>query len=91
MKMIKVVKASNFINLNEAFDNSKEVYIDDELLEEAKSYGILTDSQIEKLKMDFKHTLKNGVYEVSGSYLNDNFDYDSMLEFKELLNEPNIK
>lgn len=87
MKMIKVLKSA----LNEAFDNFEEIYVDDELLEEAKSYGILTDSQIEKLKVDFNHTLKNGVYEVSGSYLNDNFDYDSMVEFKELLNEPNIK
>ena len=85
MKFIKVVKSK----LNEVFDNFEFVYIDNDLLEEARSYGILTDSQIEKLKMDFKHTLKNGVYEVSGSYLNDNFDYDSMVELKELLNEPN--
>ena len=85
MKFIRMVKSK----LNEVFDNFEFVYIDNDLLEEARSYGIFTDSQIEKLKMDFKHTLKNGVYEVSGSYLNDNFDYDSMLEFKELLDEPN--
>lgn len=91
MKMIRVVKSAfnlGFVNLNEAFDNFEEIYVDDELLQEAKGLDIFTDEQIEQIKNDNKSSLQNGVYLIEGGYFNDNFEYDKMVKFKELINEP---
>lgn len=91
MKMIRVVKSAfnlGFVNLNEAFDNFEEIYVDDELLQEAKGLDIFTDEQIEQIKNDNKSSLQNGVYQIEGGYFNDNFEYDKMVKFKELINEP---
>lgn len=91
MKMIRVVKSAfnlGFVNLNEAFDNFEEIYVDDELLQEAKGLDIFTDEQIEQIKNDNKSSLQNGVYQIEGGYFNDNFEYDKMVKFKELMNEP---
>ena len=90
MKMIRVVKSAfnlGFVNLNEAFDNFEEIYVDDELLQEAKGLDIFTDEQIEQIKNDNKNSLQNGVYQIEGGYFNDNFEYDKMVKFKELINE----
>lgn len=91
MKMIRVVKSAfnlGFVNLNEAFDNFEEIYVDDELLQEAKGLDIFTDEQIEQIKNDNKSSLQNGVYQIEGGYFNDNFEFDKMVKFKELINEP---
>jgi len=87
MRFIRVVK-SEFINLNEAFDNFEEIYVDDELLQEAKGLDIFTDEQIEQIKNDNQNSLQNGVYQIEGGYFNDNFEYDKMVKFKELINKP---
>ena len=90
MKFIRVLKAYNkpsennpfgFVNLyhSDIFDDNQTYNIDDSLLDEILDNGILNLDEVPLLRKNLIDS------QISGSFLNDNFEENKLKELKQFL------